>query len=1073
MFGKINSNNKTMNKKINGFLTLFLALMLQNVFAQSSISGTVSDEGGPLPGVSVLIKGTNTGTETDFNGKFTLKANKGDVLIFSFIGMKTQLITVGSSKVVNVTMTEDSNLLEEVVVTAQGIKTQAKSLGYARQSVKGEDLTKTRETDISTALAGKVSGVQFTGQPSSSFSNPNIRLRGNTGVLYVVDGVKLNSSTDVNTEEIEDMTVLKGLAATALYGPDGRNGAIVITTKKAKDGESKVTVNSGVTFSTIYTMPEYQNEYGGGKANDGKAKGTPDYDTSAIGNFTTYKGQLRPSYEADESWGPRLEGQMVRHWDSWIKGDSEYGKLRPWVANPNNVRDFYRWAVSTNNAVSFSKGGEDYSIRSSISYIDQELILENSDRQTARVSINANYNLTEKLKFNINGTYTKRDTKNNPKNNYGNLGANFNQWWQRQLDINRLRNYKRNGKVVSWNISSPTNPKPAYWDSPFFEIYENLKFQKKNAVFGQIGITYEFNNNFSANVSLKKAYNNYDYNARAAWGGLNDDYDGKPWYLQSSSSDSQDEIFGILNYNKKLKDFDIKTNAGFETTKYTGKYFSAQTSGGMTTPGFYSVASSVNRPEVYNRLIEYERKAWFLRASLGYKDLLYLEGSYRTDYGSSATPNDNSVKTVGVSGSFIFTELLPKNDILSFGKLRAGYAEAPSFPRPYSLSQVYETGDPYGTVGTQNVPNAGVNPLLKGGAREELEFGTELRFLKNRLTLDVNYFERKDNNLPSKVTVPGSSGISYFFSNEGKQSSKGFEISLSGTPIKTENFTWDIAINAATLERMVDFIAEEVDVNLLSRWGPRLEEHKGKEWGSIYGNGYKIKNGQRVLKADGTYEKESNKYLGSILPDVTGGLTTNFSYKGIDLAFGFDYQFGGKFYGVTRRYGNYAGLGIETVGNNNLGNPIRNKIAGSGTHKAYSVNLKNADKSSGGQLTSGVDADGNPQQFLVNPFVLWRKNLRNIHEEFVNDATYVKLRTIRIGYTMPKKSIENTPFKEINFGLFVNNVWLIHSDVDGVDPSEIEGRRAGDPGYRKTYNWIENGQLPSTRTYGANVKFTF
>ena len=1068
-----------MKTKFNGILTLLLALVVQISFAQEkTVSGTVSDNSGALPGVSVIIKGTTTGTETDFDGKYSIKAKAGDVLSFSYLGYTTVEKTIGTSNTVNVTMEEDANVLDEVVVTALGIKREAKALGYSQQSVEGDALTKTKEADLATAIAGKISGVQFTGQPTSTFKAANIRLRGDNNILYVVDGVKLYSRTDVNNEDIETLTVLKGLAATALYGPDGKSGAIVITTKRAKNGKAVIKFSSTYSLSNVYTMPEYQNEYGGGYANDGKPSGHPRRLKGAVGLFESfsfnaatmpaswaaYTGQLIPTYSADESWGPRLEGQMVRHWDSWIPNDPEFGKLRPWTANPDNVRDFYQTGTTSNNSISFEKGGEDYSIRTAVTRINQELILENTKRNTTIFSINADYNLNEKLKLNTSINYTNRFTFNDPINNYGNLGANFNQWWQRQIDINRLRDYKRNGQPVSWNISSPTKSKPAYWNSPFFIVYENTNEQYKNAVYGQIGLTYQIMEGLSASIAYKKSYNGYFSNSKVGWGGLEVED-----YTEESSFNTRDEFFGRASYSKTFNDFDVNASAGFELTNYSRRRIYGSAVGGLTTPGFYSLDTSKDRPNTFSRLYEDKNKAWFTTASVGYKNMAYAEASYRMDYGSTADPNANSVTTIGLSGSFILSQLIENKELISFAKARIGYAQAPYFPNRYLLAQTYNSNNPYGSVGTSSVPDAGVNPTLKGGEREELEFGAEVKFLKNRIGVDFAYFDRTDKNLPSWVTVPGSTGITGFYSNQGEETYKGIEVGLNFVPFKGEDFNMDVTINAATLKRKVVKIADGVDVNVLDSWGPSVQKRVGQEWGAIYGNAYRRDaNGTKVLATNGRYEYDTNQYLGSILPDVTGGVSANMSYKNISLSLGFDYQFGGKFYGVTRRYGNFAGLGVETVGNNSLGNPIRDDVAHTGTSgssSSTSVNLANAASNSGGQLTSGVDASGNPVSFLVNPYYLWRSNLRNVHEEYINDATYIKLRTVSLGYKLPSDLVEKTPFTSIDLGIFANNVWLIHSDVKGVDPSETEGRSG--------INWIENGQLPSARTIGFNAKFSF
>lgn len=1074
-----------MKTTFKGILTLLLAFVVQVTFAQEkTISGIVSDKTGPLPGVSIVIKGSSTGTETDFDGKYSIKAKAGDILSFSYVGYKTTEKIVSISTTINLTLEEDANVLDEIVVTALGIKREAKALGYSQQSVGGEALTKVQDPDISSAIAGKVSGIQFAGQPTSTFKAADIRLRGNNNLLYVVDGIKLNSRTDINNDDIETLTVLKGLAATALYGPDGKNGAIVITTKRAKDGKAVIKINSTLSFSNVYIMPEYQNEYGGGYANDNKtdANGNVIDDSlyrSAIGNFETFEynpatmdpswaafnGQLIPTYSADESWGPRLEGQMVRHWDSWIPDDPEFGQLREWSPQPDNIKNFYQTGMLKNNSIAFEKGGEDYSIRSTITKIDQETILENTKRTTSILGINADYNLTEKLKFNAIVNYTKRFTFNDPDNNYGNLGSNFNQWWQRQIDIDRLRDYKRNGSPVSWNIASPTNSKPAYWNSPFFVLYENTQEQNKNAVYGLVGLTYEINDDLVANLSFKKAYNDYQSSSKVGWGGLEvEDY--SEW----TSSDDREELFGRLSYSKDFEDFDFAASAGFEITKIRYKYMYGSAVGGLTTPDYFSLDTSVDRPTLTSTLGEQEAQGWFTTASVGYKDFAFVEGSFRMDYSSTADPSANSVTTFGLSTSFILSEFIENKDFISFAKLRAGYTEAPYFPGRYLLSQTYSSGTAYGSYGTSTVPNAGVNPNLKGGTRKETEIGAEVKFFHNRLGFDLTYFDRKDDELPSYVTVPGSTGITGFYSNQGKESFSGIEFSVSATPIKTENFTWDLNFNFATLKRTVDYIADGVDTNVLSSWGPSLEKRVGEEWGAIYGAAYRRdENGNKILADNGYYEYDNNQYLGSILPDLTGGLTTNMTYKNLTLTLGFDYQFGGKFYGVTRRYGTYAGLLTETTGNNPLGNPVRNSVAydgtSSGSSSVVSVAYANASSNSGGQLTEGVDANGNEVSYLVNPYYLWRSNLRNIHEEFVNDATYIKLRTVSLNYSLPSKIMDKIPFSQIDIGVFANNVWLIHSDVQGVDPSEIEGLNG--------YNWIENGQLPSARTIGANVKLTF
>lgn len=1038
-----------------------LALVVQVTFAQQkTISGTVTDSDGlPLPGVNILVQGTTTGTQTDFDGKYTIQASEGQTLIFSYLGLKQETRVIGASNSINVQMQQDAQALDEVVVTALGIKRDKKSLGYAQQTVAPENLVRSRETDVANALAGKVAGVQFKGAPSSGFGNSTIRLRGNTGVLYIVDNVKVNASSDIFTEDIEELSVLKGAAATALYGPEGINGVIVITTKKAKAGTSSITLNHSTTFEEIGVLPDYQNEYGGGYSQDFNVF---NYNPAVHpADWAAFDGQQMVEYYADESWGPRMDGQLVRHWDSWIVGDPEFGQLRPFSPQPNNVRDFYDTGLTNNTSVIFTKGGEDYSVRVNLTNINRTGVVPNSDRNTKQASINLSLDLNEKLTAFANFNYQDRRTKNFPDNGYGNISSNFNQWFQRQLDMNRLRKYRRNGNIVSWNINSPTNTQPLYWDMPFFETHENLNFQDKNSTYGKAGLSYEFNEDFNASIEARKSFNSYESNNRFAWGGL-----GIPFYSENESVNTLDEIFGIANYENDIsEDFDVSASVGFEIQSYRAKSIAGSTVGGLSAEGFYSLNTSVDRPNLSSSVSKSKRRSVFSKASFGYKDILYLDGSARLDWSSTANPEDNRVETYGGSLSFIFSKLLPTNDILTFGKLRASIAQAPRFPGTYAITETFAIGTPFGSNGTLSVRGNYPNPLLVGGVREETEIGAELKFLKNRIGLDITYFERTDKELPVSLSLDGATGYTSTTANDGEQFYKGLEFGLSATPFRTDNFEWNINANLATLNRWVNKISEGIDVNVLSTtWrGMQLREERGKEWGAVYGRKFRRDDaGNIVLSSTGAPRYDTDQYLGNILPDFTGGITNNFRYKNFNLGFDIDFQKGGKVFSVTRMFNNYSGLGIETIGNNELGNPVRDTPVGS-SGPATVVAASDAQSNSGGVLIEGVDeTTGAPVSYYVNASTYWGR-LFALHERWMYDASYVKLRTIRLDYDLPNKALEKTPFSAVNVGFFANNLWLIHSAIQGLDASEIE----------ETYGYTEGGQLPNTRSMGINLRLTF
>jgi TonB-linked SusC/RagA family outer membrane protein len=1049
-----------MKTKFNGFLALVLALVVQISFAQEkTVTGTVSDANGPLPGVTVIVKGTNTGTQTDFDGNYSINAAVGAVLQFSFVGMQTEERTVGSANTINVVMRESAEALEEVVVTALGIKREKQSLGYAQQTVSGDELVRTRETDISNALAGKVAGVQFIGAASSGFGNSSIRLRGDTNIMYVVDGIILSASADINTDEIAEMSVLKGAAATALYGPDGINGVIVITTKTAQSGQSTVEINHSTAFENVYLLPEYQNEYGGGYSQDFNVFSFNPAQHPA--EWAAFDGQLMVEYYADESWGPRMDGTLVRHWDSWIPGDPEFGKLRPFSPNPDNIKDFYDTGITNNTQISYSKGGEDYSIRATLANIDRTSVSPNSDRNTTQATINADLNITDKIRAYANVNYQDRRTKNFPDEGYTNLGSNFNQWWQRQLDMDRLRDYRRNGAIVSWNINSPTNLQPLYWDMPFFETHENLNFQDKNAIYGRFGLEYNVIEDLTVNVEVKKTMNSFESNNRFAWDGL-----GTPFYSENESINHSHELFAIANYDKQLtEDIDLQASLGYQSQIYGSKSIAGSTVGGLTTYGFYSLNTSKDRPNLSSSRSALKRRAFFGKASFGYKGILYLDGSARLDWASSSNPDDNRIETFGGSASFIFSKLTDI-DWLSFGKLRGSFAQAPLFAPAGATNVRYDVTGPFGTYGALSVQGTYPNTGLTGGVREEFEIGTELKFLSNRVGIDFTYFEKTDKELPKAVSLDAATGYTSTRSNQGEQLYKGIELGINFVPFQTEDFEWDANLNFATLTREVVAIADGIDSNVLSAsWrGIQLREQVGEEWGAIYGRAFRRDDaGNKILSSTGSPRYDTNQYLGNVLPDFTGGMSNNVRYKNFNLGFDLDFQKGGLVFSVTRMFNNYSGLGTETIGNNALGNPVRDPVAGTGAW--YYTPAAGAASNSGGVLIEGVDeTSGAPASYYVDPVVYWSR-LFALHERWLYDASYVKLRTVRLDYDFSKEMLENTPFKDVNVGVFANNVWMIHTEIPGLDTSEIESFTG--------VNWTEGGQLPNVRTIGVNVKLTF
>lgn len=1043
-------------------LSIVLLLAPMIIHAQEfNIRGVVVDElNEKLPGVSVLIKNTLKGTETDFDGAFTLKVKKGDILSISYLGYATQEVVITSQKELLISLKQDANVLEEVVVTALGRQKKKKALGFAQATVTGENLVKTNEVDINNSIAGKVSGVQAIGSSGATFDNANIRLRGNSNVLYVVDGVRVQSAADINTADIEDISVLKGGAATALYGTDASGGVVIITSKKARDG-SKIDIQLSTEIGSVTNMLEYQNEYGGGYSQD---------------FIVMPNGQLRPDYGADQSWGPRLDGTLVRHWDSWIEGDPEFGKLRPWSPNPTNVEDFYENAFIKKAIFTFQNGGENHSISSVLRHVDQEGILPNSGRKTTQVSINADYNVTPKLKVNANVNYQVRNTLNNPQLGYTGSGSFFrpNQWWQRQLDMNRLRNYKRNGKFVSWNIQSPTNPIPAFWDSPYFEFFENRNEQDKNAVFGKLALNYNILENLTASVQYRRTYNAFDFFRIQAFGSRGGAT--QPRFEESTSKNIEDEFFGTLNYNTKLgEEVGLDATVGFQIQNKKFESIYASTVGGLTTPNFYSIASSVDRPTYVRNLINIKGRALFGSVTLSFKDMLFIDTSLRSDWSSTANPDKNRVITYGVSSSFVFSELLKDMDFLNFGKLRAGFSSAPTFPAAHQIFETYSSAGNYNGLPLYSIPSTQKNPEIIGASSKEAEFGLELKMFNNKVDFDLTYYNIVANDFPRSVSLPASTGFSSVIRNSGKETRSGWELGMTFRPVKTEDFSWETTVNLATIDWVVDEINNTDDPNtpstrVLDRvwtWNTgyvNLKDVEGMPKGGIYGARAKRDDQGRLIINQSAgdwsrqlFEIENDVLLGNFLPDLTGGFVNTFRYKDFELAASIDFQIGGEFYSTSKRWALASGQSIETVGTNDKGNPIRDAVA-----------------DGGGIRVDGVDSvTGEPVTRYIGAYAYFDRQLPALAESLVYDASYVKLRQMSIGYTLPSKWYKKWGISNVKASIFGNNLWLIYAK-DEIDPSEIEnvsGTSLGRNG--RGFRWQEGAQFPSQRTIGMNVNITF
>lgn len=903
------------------------------------------------------------------------------------------------------------------------------------------------------SLQGKIAGVQIGGNSGALGGSSRILIRGansiagNNQPLFVVDGTPIdnsnfnttgqargasgydygNAAQDINPEDIESMSVLKGASAAALYGNRASNGVIIITTKKGKRGEGiGVNVNSGVTFSTPLVMPDYQNEYGGG-----------------FGPFgTNGSGQQIASFAVDQSWGPRLDGRPVRQWYSYYEDHPNFGEETPWEAHPDNIKNFYQTQVTLNNNVTFSGANDKGSFRMSFTNMDQKGLMPNSELNRNTVNFNGSYFLTDKLSANASVNYVQSKALGRPQQGYGDLIVQFNHFGQRQLDDSELRNYKveATGAQRSWNRISENTAFPLYADNPYWIRNENFQNDGRDRVFGNIGLNYDFTENLSLSARVLTDFYTDRREGRIAEGSV-----GQSFYSEDVRQVSETNMDMMLRYDGEINDqISLSTFIGgnIRMDKYNRNY--GQTQGGLSVPGFYNLENSIDRNVLSDFTSERQINSWFASLTMGYEDLVFLDATIRNDVSSTLPDGDNSYFYPSVSGTFIFSELdaLSGGDIFSFGKLRASVAQVGNDTDPYRISTVYAPGQNFGPNPAYSLPGTLNNPNLRPEQTNSYEIGTELRFLKDRLTFDATYYKNVSTDQIFEVDVSAASGYNAQIINAGRMVNQGLELSLSGTIVQNDDFQWNALINWAKNDNRVEELAEGIDNYRLANelFGVvSLDARVGERYGTIYGADFqRDDNGNKVIGANGNYLATSSPVpLGSILADFTGGIRNSFNYKGVNLSFLVDFQQGGALHSVTNLFAKYSGMTQETVEGN-----IRQV----------------------GLIADGVTEGGEENTTVIDPISFFQGHF-GLGGAHVYDASFVKLREVVLSYSLPKSVIGNTPFTKINLALEGRNLAILSKNIPHIDPENVtnSGNIQG----------LEGGALPSLRSYGFKVSLGF
>lgn len=1041
-----------MKLKFNGILVLLIVLMTQLTFAQErTVTGVVSDNTGmPIPGVSVLVKGTNFGTQTDFDGKFTITASPSQVLLFSYIGMKTREVKATSSSI-NVKMESTALELEGVVVTALGIKREKKSLGYAAQDVKGSTISEGGAQNALSALSGNVAGLQVTA-PSSMGGSSRIVMRGIGSVtgenrpLIVIDGIPLDNgnfnsadtqrggggrdfgdaSADINPNDIASVTVLKGGPAAALYGSRAGNGAILYTTKSGKKGGNRAefSFNTGITMESINIMPNLQNQYGGGSSST--------FQTQTIGGQTYNIAD----YATDESWGPKFDPNLK--YLAWNTFDPEFAndylKERSWIASPNDVNSFFRTGTTTNTSLSFMKSTEEANVRFSYANQKTEGIVPNSNLQKNTFSINAGTKVGEKLKVDGMMTYVQTKGFNRPSVGYGDngLAQKFFQWGQRQLDFNVLKDYRlADGTQRSWNRIAYDNATPNYSDNPYWIINENTSNDKRNRLYGNAKLTYNITPELYVVGNVYGDSYSLNINERVAVGSQ-----AQASFETTTRTLTDFNYEGRIHYDKRFNKFSINSFVGTNRRSYNYGYVSGKTIGGLTLPNQYNLSNSAETARATNYDETSLTNSIYGFASIGYDDFLFLEVTDRNDWFSTTT---ESINYASATGSFAFSELL---DLpwLTYGKLRGGWAQAGNSTDPYRLQNYADISSPFQGGPRYSSPNASNNADLIPELKTTKEIGLELSMFNKRFGLDVSYYDVTTEDLITPIQVEASTGFTSKYVNAGKLQNKGIEATVLINPIRTADFNWNITWNFAKNQNKLLELYEDVETLLIQNapFRASLVAVVGQEYGQIYGTDFTYdSNGNKIVDADGYYVASGQKSIGTITPDYNMGIRNSFTYKNISLTALIDVQQGGNYFSTSHMWGTYSGMLEQTAANG-----IREN----------------------GAINEGVLADGTTNTTVLDGQSWAQQYYGTVDKLNVFSSDYIKLREVAITYNLSSKY--TGPFSGIRFSAFGRNLFSWGLDWNGMDP-EMASYGSGN------VQGIEGGSLPSTRTYGMNIELKF
>ena len=1079
-----------MGKRIHLFLLALAIGVIQGAAQVTTVRGivTTEEDGEPVIGASVIVKGTSLGTVTDVNGRFELSGLPPSAtrLLISYISLMAKEVAIAPQ--VSVTLKSDTHLLDEVVVTALGISREKKALGYTAQEVKQNALVQGKDNNLLNSLSGKIAGVRIT-NTQGDVGSSRIVIRGETSIagenqpLFIVDGIPVDNSqlnarssgrdfknaiADLNPEDIKTLTVLKGPNAAALYGARAAHGAIVITTKGGDKRQKGIgiTLHSSTQVSFVATLPEFQNLFGQGAGGrfsyvDGKGAGVND--------------------GVDESWGPRLDiGLLIPQFDSPLDADGNR-VATPWVSHPNNVRDYFRMGISTNSGISVARGDDKYQFRVGYNYEKQVSIVPDAGTNKTNISLNTDYHLAKWIVVGATANYIVYTAPSLPGSatpSGSNVRSNSPMlqflWFGRQVDTNSLKaDYTRN-----WNSS--------YYDNPFWSASYNTQSQERHRLIGDLHAEFRLTDGLNVRFRTSTDWYNDRRKSKVKWGSAGA---GSPYgsYAEDAYTVKENNTEVLATYIKQLnKNWGIDALLGFNVRnkQYENNYQAAPR---LAVADLYTLTNSRDPLISSNDFYRLRQYGLYGSIQLDYRRWAFLNITGRNDWSSTLPVDNNSYFYPSVTASVLLSEAFGwRSKAVNYLKIRGGWSQVGADANPYQLATVFTSETAFNGNPLQSSSTIGMNPNLKPEKTSSIEAGFEAAFGDNRLYLDFTYYKTDSRNQILKLATTAASGYTSQVRNAGHIRNRGYEIQLGAVPIQTsKGFRWNLDLNYGANSSKVVKLDDEglITSYQLYSSGIQILASVGEAYGTLFGTSYvRDANGNVVVDANGLPKiSTTNKTLGKFTPDWTGGISNTFSYRSLRLSFLIDASVGGSIFSNTNKTGKYTGVLANTLSGRDaehgglwyytdaMGNNVRlpespsYSVSSDGLYYAQ-VNGQSTRVYQDGIMVEGVTESGSKNEEVVSAEKYYHR-IYSIAEANVYDASYVKLREVALSYRLPRLWTQKLHLQEASVTLTGRNLWTIYKSVPNIDPESAltTGNAQG----------VEAYSLPTTRSFGVNLSVKF